>query len=168
MVLWRMAVLGCGAFALLTAGCGALPPTGLQRGQQTAQDFNLDARFGRNELVMNRVSPAEREEYALHHKAWGSGVRVADIEIVGTKPHGDADFDVFIHVAWYRMDEQELKSTTLKQSWHQKTDDWLLASEQRLDGDIGLLGETVVVERPADPRPPAQFPTIRLGESAGD
>jgi len=168
MVLWRMAVLGCGAFALLAAGCGALPPTGLQRGQQTAQDFNLDARFGRSELVMTRIAPAEREEYALHHKSWGSGVRVADIEIVGTKPHGDADFDVFIHVAWYRMDEQELKSTTLKQSWHQKSDDWLLASEQRLDGDIGLLGETVVVEQPAGPRAPAQFPTIRLGESAGD
>jgi hypothetical protein len=168
MVLWRMAVLGCGAFALLAAGCGALPPTGLQRGQQTAQDFNLDARFGRSELVMNRIAPAAREEYALHHKSWGSGVRVADIEVVGTKPHGDADFDVFIHVAWYRMDEQELKSTTLKQSWHQKSDDWLLASEQRLDGDIGLLGETVVVEQPAGPRAPAQFPTIRLGESAGD
>ena len=66
------------------------------------------------------------------------------------------------------MDQQELKATTMKQSWHQRSDDWLLASEQRLEGDLGLLGETVVVEQPASPRPPAQFPTIRLGESAGD
>jgi hypothetical protein len=164
MVLWRMVVLGCGAFALLAVGCGALPPTGLQRGQQTAQDFNMDSRFGRSELVLTRIAPAERDEYALHHKAWGAGVRVADIELVGIKPHGDTDFDVFVRVAWYRMDEQELKSTTMKQSWHQKSDDWLLASEQRLDGDLGLLGETVVVEQPDGPRAPAQYPTIRLGE----
>lgn len=163
---WNPKPLGC--LLLLLTACGALPPTGLQRGQQTAQDFNMDARFGRNELVMNRVAPAEREEYALHHKAWGSGVRVADVELVGIKPHGDADFDVFLRVSWYRMEEQDLKSTTLKQSWHQKTDDWLLASEQRLEGDLGLLGETVVVEQPAGPRAPAQYPTIRLGESAGD
>jgi hypothetical protein len=159
---------GLGWLLALLTGCGALPPTGLQLGQQTAQDFNMDARFGRSELVMNRISPAEREEYALHHRAWGSGVRVADVEIVGTKPHGDADFDVFLRISWYRMDEQDLKSTTVKQSWHQKSDDWLLSGEQRLDGDLGLLGETVVVEQPSGPRPPAQYPTIRLGESAGD
>ena len=161
-------MLGCGAFALLATGCGALPPTGLQRGQQTAQDFNMDARFGRNELVMSRVAPAEREEYMLHHSAWGSGVRVADIELVGVKASGDADFDVFLRIAWYRMNEQDLKSTTVKQSWHQKSDDWLLASEARLAGDLGLLGETVVVEQPATPRAPAQFPTVRLGEGAGE
>ena len=69
---------------LALVGCGALPPTGLQRGQQTAQDFNMDARFGRSELVMNRIAPAEREEYALHHRAWGSGVRVADVSHVVT------------------------------------------------------------------------------------
>lgn len=153
---------------LLLAGCGALPPTGLQKGQQTAQDFNMDARFGRSELVMSRVAPTERDDYALHHRAWGNAVRVVDVELVGSKPHGDADFDVFLHVAWYRMDEQDLKSTTIKQSWHQKSNDWMLASEQRLDGDMGLLGEIVVVEQPPAPRAPAQYPTIRLGDSAGD
>jgi hypothetical protein len=153
---------------VLLSACGALPPTGLQLGQQTAQDFNLDARFGRSELVMNRVAPAERDEYALHHKAWGSGVRVADVEVVGIKPRGDADFDVFLRISWYRVDEQDLKSTTVKQSWHQKSDDWQLSGEQRTEGDVGLLGETVVVEQPTGPRAPAQYPTIRLGESAGD
>jgi hypothetical protein len=161
--------LGCLLVLSSVSACaGALPPTGLQRGQQTAQDFNMDARFGRSELVINRVAPEEREEYALHHRAWGSAVRVADLEIVGTKARGDADFDVFLRVSWYRMDEQDLKSTTVKQSWHSKSDDWLLSGEQRLDGDLGLLGEAVVVEQPAGPRAPAQYPTIRLGESAGD
>jgi len=152
--------------ALLATACGALPPTGVQRAQMTAQDFNVDSRFGRTDLVLPRVDPAERDEYANHHRFWGTAVRVADIEMAGMKPKGDDDIDVFIKVAWYRMSEQDLKQTTLKQHWHSKTDAWLLTSEVRLDGDMGLLGEPVVVESPGGPRAAPQFPTIRL--SGGD
>jgi len=148
------------ALALLSA-C-AMPPTGVQRAQQTSQEFNLDSRFGRSDLVLGRVDPDERDEYTAHHKAWGSLVRVADIEMAGMKPHGDADVDIFIHVAWYKMNEQELHQTTLKQHWHSKTDAWMLSSEARLDGDPGLIGEPVVQQAPDGPRMPAQFPTIRL------
>lgn len=151
-------VLGLAALA----GCAALPPTGMQRAQQTAQDFNLDSRFARGELVSARIDPAERDEYSAHHKAWGTAVRIADIEMSGIRPHGDADAEVYVRVSWYRMDEQELRSTTLKQSWHSKSDAWLLVAESRFDGDIGLLGETVVVEAPAGPRPKPQFPTVQL------
>jgi hypothetical protein len=149
------------------AAC-AMPPTGVQRAQQTAQDFNLDSRFGRSDLVLSRVEPDSRDEYSAHHKAWGSAIRVADIEMAGMKPHGDADVDVFVHVAWYRMSEQELKQTTIKQHWHSKTDAWLLSSESRLDGDLGLLGEPVLLQAPSEPRPPPQFPTIHLGGGSGD
>ena len=45
------------SLAALLAGCSA-PITGLAQAQQTAQDFNLDARFGRNELVLDQISPA--------------------------------------------------------------------------------------------------------------
>jgi hypothetical protein len=146
---------------LLLAGC-AMPPTGLQRGQETAQDFNVDSRFGRGELVMGRIAPEERDEYALHHRAWGTGVKVADLEITTVKARGDADFDVFVRIAWYRQEEQELRTTTLKQSWHSKSEAWMLTSEQRVDGDLGLLGESVVVAAPPQPGPPPRFPTIRL------
>ncbi len=43
-----------------------------------------------------------------------------------------------------------------------------MVGEQRADGDVGLLGETVVVEAPPGPRAPAQYPTIRLGEGASE
>jgi hypothetical protein len=160
----RFATISAPALVLLTA-C-ALPPTGVQLGQQTAQDFNLDSRFGRNEIVMARVAPAERDEYALHHKLWGGTIRVADIELAGAKPNGDADIDVLVRVAWYRMEEQELRTSTLKQAWHSKSDSWQLMSEKRVEGDLGLLGEPVVLEAPAPRRTPQQFPTIRLGEGA--
>jgi hypothetical protein len=158
--------LAPGSALVLLAAC-AMPPTGVQRAQQTAQDFNLDSRFGRSDLVLSRVEADAREEYAAHHKAWGTAVRVADIEMAGMKPHGDTDVDVFVHVAWYRMNEQELKQTTIKQHWHSKTDAWLLTSETRLDGDPGLLGEPVVQQEPSGPRAVPQFPTIHLGGGGG-
>lgn len=157
------------ALAPILAACPA-PTTGLAAAQQQAQSFNLDARFGRNGIVLDQVSPAEREEFAMHHKAWGLSVRVADVEIAGMKAHGDKDVDIVVHVSWYRPEQQELRSTTLKQSWHAKVDAWQLVGEKRVDGDIGLLGEAVVMEAPTAPRLPSQFPTIRLsgGEPAQD
>jgi hypothetical protein len=155
----------CAAFVTIAA-C-AMPPTGVQRAQQTAQEFNLDSRFGRSDLVLSRVEADARDEYAAHHQAWGTTVRVADIEMAGMKPHGDADVDVFVHVAWYRMTEQELKQTTLKQHWHSKAEAWLLTSETRTDGDPGLLGEPIVMQSPSEPRAMPQFPTIHLGGVGG-
>ena len=42
-----------------------------------------------------------------------------------------------------------------------------LASEERAEGDVGLLGERIemVAGAPEMARPPAQFPTVRLGEN---
>jgi hypothetical protein len=161
-----MGGLGCG----LLSACGALPPTGIQAAQQTAQEFNVDSRFGRAELSLARVSPEARDEYALHHRAWGGALHVADVEMAGIKGHGDADVDVFVKIQWYRVEEEELHTTTLKQGWHSKADGWMLVSEQRLDGDVGLLGDAVVVATPATPRPTPQFPTIQLsgGSSSND
>jgi hypothetical protein len=154
------ALLAVSAVAL--AGCPA-PTTGLAQAQQTAQEFNLNARFGRNEMITEEIAPAARDEYALHHKLWGTEIRVADIEIAGMKSHGDKDVDVVVRVAWYLPEQQELRSTTLSQSWHAKGTGWELVSEKRAEGDMGLLGEAVVIEAPAQPRAPVQFPTVRLG-----
>jgi hypothetical protein len=130
--------------------------------QETAQQANLDARFGRNELVMEHVAPAARDAYAAHHRGWGTTVRVADLELAGMRAGSEHDVEVIVRVAWYRPEEEELHVTTLKQDWRE-AGGWQLVSEQRLAGDVGLLGETVVFESPREPRPPAQFPTIRLG-----
>src|SRR6202044_3912223 len=117
------------SLAALLAGCSA-PITGLAQAQQTAQDFNLDARFGRNELVLDQISPAEREEFALHHRAWGKAIRVADVEMAGMKSRGTKDVDIVVHVSWYRPEEQELRSTTLQQQWRAKLASWELVGEK--------------------------------------
>jgi hypothetical protein len=151
------------AFAVVCA-C-ASPPGPLAGAREVAQALNLDSRFGRNELAMEHVAPAARDEYAARHRAWGLGVRVADIEMSGMKPRGDHDVDVFVRVAWYRLEQEELLSTTVKQGWHD-SGGWQLVTEERIDGDMGLLGETVVFQAPAVARGPAQFPTLRLGQGA--
>jgi hypothetical protein len=148
------------------AGCPA-PPTALARAQQTAQEFNQDARFGRNELMMERVAQSARDEFASHHRAWGTGVRVADMELAGIRAHGDNELYVVVRVAWYRPEEQELRTTTLEQLWRE-SDGWKLAEEKRVDGDIGLLGETVVYKTPSAGQPPPQFPTVYLGGAKGE
>jgi hypothetical protein len=140
------------------------PPSPLARVRQVAQELNINARFGQNELLMEHIAPDARDSYTAHHRAWGTTVRVADVELSGLKPHGDHDVDVFVRVAWYRVEQEELLSTTVKQGWHD-AGGWQLVSEERSTGDMGLLGDVVVFQAPPS-HGPAQFPTLRL--SGGD
>jgi hypothetical protein len=146
------------------AGCPA-PPTALALGQETAQQFNQDARFGRNELMMEHVAPGARDDFLARHKSWGSGIRVADIELAGMRPHGEHELEVIVRVAWYRPEEQELRVTTVEQRWREQGS-WQLADEKRIDGDAGLLGEIVVYQAP-DAARPGRFPTVRIGGAGG-
>jgi hypothetical protein len=147
--------------ALGLEGCPA-PPTALARAQQAAQEFNQDVRFGRSELMMEHIAPSARDDFATRHREWGTGVRLADLELAGIRPRGDHELHVIVRVAWYRPEEQELRTTTLEQRWSDKNG-WQLVEEKRLDGDVGLLGEHVVYETPSEGRAPAQFPTVHLG-----
>lgn len=154
-------------------GC-MTPQTPLARAQETTQEFNLDRRFGRGEDAIEHVANASRDDYLLRHRAWGSAIRIADVEMGGVRINPDKDAEVMVRVSWYRPEQNDLHQTLLKQKWHDK-DGWKLVTEERIDGDAGLLGEAVVVESPAcapsgDGAPcprsaaaPAQFPTIRLG-----
>jgi hypothetical protein len=150
------------AIAFVATAC-AMPPGPIASAQEAAQELNLDARFGRTEVTMDHVAPTARDAFTAHHRAWGTSVRVADVELAGARAHSEHDVEILVHVAWYRPDEQELHQTTLKQAWNDKNG-WQLTSESRIDGDVGLIGEAVVFEAPpGGERPPAQFPTVRLG-----
>ncbi len=150
--------------ALLAAplvACPA-PATALARAQETAQEFNLNTRFGRNEIAIDSVAKSARETFMEQHHGWGTNVRLADIEVAGMHSTGEGTVDVIVRATWYRPEEQELRTTTLKQSWRDQNG-WQLIAERRTEGDVGLLGEPVVYQAPQEARTPAQFPTIRLG-----
>jgi hypothetical protein len=146
---------------LLAAGCPG-PATAVGRAQDTAQEYNLNTRFGRTEIAVESVAPGSREAFAERHRAWGTTLRIADIEIAGVHELSDGNADVTVRATWYRADEEDLRTTTVKQHWHEQGTSWLLTGEERVDGDIGLLGEKVVFQAPEAERTPARFPTVRL------
>jgi hypothetical protein len=153
------------AAAALLGACAA-PPNNFARALQTAQDFNLDSRFGRGDSMADRIAPELRQEYGTRHHGWGGDVRLVDVELAGSTPRGEHDIDVLVRVSWYLTRDEEVHSTTLEQGWRDQAGGWRLVSERRVEGDVGLLGEHIVYETPPVPRPAAQFPTIRLGETA--
>jgi hypothetical protein len=141
-------------------GCSALPNP-MARAQEAVQEFNTNTRYGRNETALEHVAPAARDAFLSHHHAWGSNVQIADVELDGLHRKSDHDAEVTVHVSWYRPEEQDLRTTTLKQTWHDQNG-WKLTAEQRIEGDVGLLGEAVVFQAPPEPKSTPQFPTVRL------
>jgi len=140
-----------------------MPPQGAALVQQTAQQFNFDTRFGRMELAVEQISPKYQDDFAKRHRFWGGAIHVTDAETVGMHMRGQENSDVTVRVTWYRTEEGELKTTLLKQKWHLYPSGWHVDGEERLDGDIGVLGEKVEIVAPDGPTQTAQFPTVRLG-----
>ena len=153
------------AFAVISLPACPAPQTPGARMQEAANDLNSNMRFGRIELAVERVAPTAREEFMDHRRGWGSSVRVADYELLAAKLTAEADADVTLRVAWYRPDEQDLRTTTVRQHWRDQKGDWQLVGETRIDGDVGLLNEPVTASTPREPTRHAQFPTIRIGSS---
>jgi hypothetical protein len=158
----RKAIFIGALFALTTAGC-MMPPQGAALVQQTTQEFNFDTRFGRMELAMEQVSAKYADEFMKRHRHWGSSIHVTDAEGVGMRMRGQDNSDITVRVGWYFADQGELKTTLLKQKWHLYASGWKLDGEERLDGDIGALGEKVEIIAPDSTPRTAQFPTLRLG-----
>jgi hypothetical protein len=150
-----------GAFVLAACGCFTPPSLGA-RAQEVAGEMNSHTRFGRMEIAVDSVLPEKRDAFVKRRRAWGNRVRIADIELAGVRIQGEKDADVMVRVAWYRVDEQELRTTTLEQRWKTLRGEWKLSDERRADGDLGLIGEQVFVERPADTGP-VQFKTVHIG-----
>jgi hypothetical protein len=160
-----IAVATAWTLALALSGCPA-PPNSLARAQQTAQEFNLDSRLGHGELSLDRVAPEARERYTAQHRGWGTNVRVVDVEILGMRAESEHDAKALVRVSWYRPEDEELRSTTVEQTWNDKATGWQLVLERRVEGEMGLLGEPVLYQNP-DARRPAQFPTVRLTGNVG-
>jgi hypothetical protein len=162
-------------FLLLVPACvGQTPPA---RAQEAANELNTNQRFGRMELVAERVSEGAREKFFERRKQWGGRIQVADTEVMGFKMKGDSAAEVMLKIGWYRVDEGDLHTTVVKQSWKDFKGAWKLVNEERTDGDSGLLGEAAepvhtdvavaqqnTERRAADKR---RFATVRLGQADG-
>ena len=166
----RMSILARSACCLaclvaLVPGCLA-QPGGVAKAQEIANEANLNARFGRLEIAAEQVAPNLRSAYSRSHAQWGNKIRVVDSEMLGIRAVNEAqtEADVSVRVNWFRPEEQELRSTLLRQKWKSMQGDWKLVAEVRGDGDIGLLGERVekVQDAHEEVQKPSQYRTIKL------
>jgi hypothetical protein len=147
--------------SLALAGC-PMPDSAATKMQTTASDFNTDVRFGRLSVAVDKVSPAEREEFLARRKKWGGRLEIADYELISAKMVGNDDAEVIVKYDWYELAVGDLHTSKIRQKWHSHRGAWLLEAETLDDGVPGLLGEQTVAETPHPAN--AQFPTIRLGD----
>jgi hypothetical protein len=160
MRVFQTVLLGISGSLLLACGGIGTPAS---HAQEAAQNIAENERFGRIELVLEKVSPGERPDFVRSHSAWGGRITIADTELGNFHMTGTEDAELNMRVTWYDASNQELRSTLLRQRWHGPKGAWMLTAEERIDGDFGLLGEKVVVQAPDEAPTHAQFPTVRIG-----
>jgi hypothetical protein len=151
----------------LALGClGGCMPIGApsQQISDIARDVNVATRFGRMDVAMEHLSDANRAEFIRTHADWGKDIRVLDVEVSQLELKTPDSAEVLVDVNWVRMDEGQLRSTRVKQHWVNAGQDWQIDSEERTSGDMGLLGENVVVLRPDAPRD-VHFPVKTLKQA---
>jgi hypothetical protein len=134
--------------------------TPIQRMQDAANDLTTSTRFGRMDMALERVSRTSRDEFIRKHAAWGSSIRIADCDLSSVRLLDKEHAAVTVTVSWQRVDESELRGTQITQKWRDQRGRWLLESEERIAGDIGLLGEPTTVVRAAQTR--TQFESINI------
>src|SRR5262245_24208468 len=104
-----------GPLLFMAACSGAMTPRA--KLDDTVQETNTAIRFGRSDIAVENVAPAARKAYVDHHKAWGSDVRIVDVEYAGTEKVTGEEAIVFVSFGWYRPNEGVLRATTVKQTW---------------------------------------------------
>ena len=80
--------------------------------------------------------------FLASHRGWHKTLHIVDLELTGVRLRDDKDqkgADVMIAVGWNRVDDTNLRQTSLLQRWHDERGRWLLDDEHEVDGDTGLL-----------------------------
>ena len=116
-----------------------------QRVQDAANDLTTAARFGRMDIAAAHVSSTGRETFNRQQGAWGNRVSVVDSEVTGLRLRDKQHADVNVIVNWQRIDESEMRTTQLIQRWEDHHGTWLLETQERSGGDVGLLGEATTI-----------------------
>ncbi len=144
---------------LLVSGCvGHLTP--IQRVQEAANELSVAARFGRMDVAAERVSRTAREGFVRQHASWGNTVRVVDWELSGLRLRDQEHAEIMLTVNWQRLEDSELRATQISQRWQDHRGAWLLESEERIGGDVGLFGEPTTIVRPTTRQ--VQFESITI------
>lgn len=131
-----------GALAMPLVACAAAARTPGAQLIDSANDLNNATRFGRMDVALEQTAPVARDTFMERHQAWGNEIRVVDVVVTSAQIIDEERAEVLVQIAWTRMSEGLLRSTSLRQSWRNpKSGGWQLEREQRIGGDAGLFGE---------------------------
>lgn len=135
-------VLSLGLTApLLAAGTGCGMMQGLRpetRLQDNVYMLNDEARWGRVDLAAGRCARSYREAFVRSHRRWGRTLAIGDVEITNLAMlQGGAHS--LVTYSWIDQSTQELRTTTVRQTWVGDGDGFALAGEDIVGGDDGLF-----------------------------
>lgn len=113
--------LFCAFIALLltySLGCtliqGLSPETYLS---DQVHQLNDEARWARIDLASMRVDPSYRSIFTASHRAWGSGIRLADADITNLTLGTNGEATSMVTYQWIDERTMELYATTVRQTW---------------------------------------------------
>jgi hypothetical protein len=147
--------------SLSLAACLAPPPAS-ERATDAARELNVATRFGRMDIARGRTLSGARDDFMKRRSAWGSEIRIVDVELAGLSMADSSHALIQVDYAWVRMSEGTLRSTRIAQHWESEHGEWQLAREHREAGARGLFGEPVKLVAP--PHRDAQFATKTIRE----
>lgn len=115
-------------------------------------------RFGRMDIALDYVATKVKDDWSRRHAAWGDRLRVVDLELAGMKLNNRDEAEVRVRVAWQRIDEAELRTSLLVQTWRDERSGWHLGAEKCASGDETLLEE---MKDAAERNPEVALDTVR-------
>lgn len=132
-----------GALGVLAATFGCMPPTPAQKASEAARELNWDARWGKMEEAVGRSSKSYRANFLKNRKDWHDELRILDTELASLDMQDATHATVQVDVSWNFVDDPTMRTTRLEQKWSDADGKWVMLSEQRMSGDLGLFGEEV-------------------------
>ena len=134
----RLILALCSCSAL--SGCFLDNASPTRKIADTVHDMNDQARWGRMGDAAGYVDPTYRKTYLNNHKRWGSGIQLADAEVVHVQIQDDASGATsFVTYSWYSMADMTLHQSVVRQRWTSNEDALVLVSESVVQGDASLL-----------------------------
>ena len=127
-----------GLLVLVSAAC--VPPPGpMERLGDAAHQLNIATRFARMDVAIALVDAERQGEFAARHALWHRDLRIVDLELAGVQMVAAGEAQVSIAVMWHRLDETNVRVTSIEQYWKQNGDDWRLVEESHVAGSPGLF-----------------------------
>jgi hypothetical protein len=121
-------------------GCFLMNVQADERLRESVYGLNEEARWGRIDLALERVSPAYQGKFARRRALWGRRIQIADSDMTHLKLDDDKDKATsLVAVSWYDYATMTVHQTLVQQHWKRVDIRYMLTDERVLDGDPALL-----------------------------